>query len=209
MAKFKLEDGTEIEAFTKEELDAEVAGLKRKNEELLGETKTERERRLELERLQSEAEEARQKEKGEFRELYEKTQAELEKEREQGRTFRQTIQQKELDSAAMRIAGQLTKDMKRAELLKKEAMQFARFIDDGVVFEVGGVQIDQAKLIEKLSADYPFLVDGSGATGGGASGGSSGGATKRLNDLTESERVALAKEDPAKLRQLVEAAKRR
>ena len=49
MAKFTLADGTEIEAFTAEEVEklteSKVSGLKNKVSELLTETKTEREKR--------------------------------------------------------------------------------------------------------------------------------------------------------------------
>lgn len=179
MAKFKLEDGTEVEAFTAEELqskiDDELSGLKAKRDELLGLHAKDKERLAELERAQQEAEEMRQKEKGEFKSLYEKTQAELESEREQARKFRQTIQQKELEGETGKLVGELTRDSKRAELLRKEALQYAKYTDEGIKYEIGGVPVDPAKLSEKLRNDYPFLVDGSGATGGGAQGGTANG----------------------------------
>lgn len=184
MAKFKLEDGTEVEAFTAEELqsrlDSEVAGLKAKRDELLGLHAKDKERLAELEKAQQEAEEARQREKGEFKSLYEKTQAELQAEREQAQKFRQTIQQKELESSANAIIGELTRDSKRAELLRKEALNFAKHTGEGVRFEVGGVEVDADKLKEKLAADYPFLVDGSGASGGGAQGGTRSGKAGQM-----------------------------
>ena len=179
MAKFKLEDGSEIEAFTADELqakmDEELSGLKAKRDELLGLHAKDKERLAELEKAQQEAEESRQREKGEFKSLYEKTQAELESEREQARKFRQTIQQKELEGETGKLVGELTRDSKRAELLRKEALQYAKYTDEGVKYEIGGVPVDPDKLSEKLRNDYPFLVDGSGATGGGAQGGTANG----------------------------------
>ena len=206
MAKFKLEDGTEIEAFTAEELqeklDSELSGLKAKRDELLGLHAKDKERLTELEKAQQEAEEARQKEKGEFKSLYEKTQADLEAERDSSRKFRQTIQEKELESAANAITGELTRDTKRAELLRKEALQFAKYTDEGVKFEIGGVEVDAAKLKEKLSSDYPFLVDGSGASGGGAQGGSKDGKAGNWADYTPAELSDIRKADPAKYEHL-------
>lgn len=206
MAKFKLEDGSEIEAFTAEELqakiDEELSGLKAKRDELLGLHAKDKERLSELEKAQLEAEEARQKEKGEFKSLYEKTQADLEAERENARKFRQTIQEKELESAANALTGELTRDTKRAELLRKEALQFAKYTEEGVKFEIGGVEVDAAKLKEKLATDYPFLVDGSGASGGNAQGGSRNGQAGKWADYTPAELSDIRKSDPAKYEQL-------
>lgn len=187
----KQETKTYTEDEVKSLLEQETSGLKSKVSELLGETKAEREKRQALEQAQAEAEEQRQKEKGEFKSLYEKTQAELEAERENARKFRQTVQQKELESAAANLASQLTRDSKRAELLKKEALQFAVYTDEGIKFEIGGVEMPQDKVIEKMRADYDFLVDGSQATGGGAPGSKSGGAAvKGKADGTKAERAA-------------------
>ena len=206
MAKFKLEDGTEVEAFTAEEmqakLDEEVAGLKAKRDELLGLHSKDKERLAELEKAQQEAEENRQREKGEFKTLYEKTQQELEQERENARKFRQAIQEKELESSANSLVSELTRDSKRAELLKKEALQFAKYTENGVEFEVGGVPVEAAKLKEKLASDYPFLVDGSGASGGGAQGGTRTGQAGKWADYTPAELSEIRKNDPAQYEQL-------
>jgi DNA repair exonuclease SbcCD ATPase subunit len=206
VAKFKLEDGTEVEAFTAEELqaklDEELSGLKAKRDELLGLHAKDKERLTELEKAQQEAEEARQREKGEFKSLYEKTQAELETERENARKFRQQIQQKELEGAANALVTELTRDNKRAELLRKEALQFAKYTDDGVKFEVGGVEVDAAKLKQKLSDDYPFLVDGSQASGGGAQGGNRNGQAGKWADYSSAELSEIRKSDPARYEQL-------
>lgn len=200
MAKYKLEDGTEIEAFTaaefQEKVDVEVAGLKAKRDELLGLHSKDKERLGELEAAQLAAEEARQKEKGEFKSLYEKTQTDLETERENARKFRQEIQAKDQESAANAITADLTRDTKRAELLKKEALQYAKNTENGVVFEVGGVEVSAEKLKEKLAADYPFLVDGSGASGGGAQGGTKNGQAGKWSDYTPSELSGILKSDP-------------
>jgi hypothetical protein len=191
MAKFKLEDGKEIEAFTADELKAaienEVAGLKAKNGELLGLHAKEKERLAELEAAAQAAEVERQKEKGEFKTLYEKTQAELEGEREAARKFRTEVQTKTLESEAFKLATSMTSDTKRAELLKKEIQQYAKYTDNGVQFEVGGVAIEGSKLAEKLKTDYPFLADGSGASGGGASG--ANGIKPNIN-MTSTQKIA-------------------
>lgn len=206
MAKYKLEDGTEIEAYSGDELKeiiaTEVTGLKAKNDELLGKLSDNKGALQELQSAQEKAELDRQKEKGEFKELYEKTLSDLNAERETAATFKTQVQTKELDSEAFKLASQLTKDTARAELLKKEAMQFAKYTENGVAFEIGGVEVASDKLLEKMRTDYPFLVDGSGANGGGAEGsanGRSGQATKAgtlLKDMTPEQQVEYLNNNP-------------
>lgn len=208
MAKFKNEDGTETEAFTQAEVDELVAGLKRKNEQLLGESRADREKREQIEKLQADGEAERAKEKGEFKTLYEKSQTELESERENARKFRTTIQEKDLDSESIKLAGSLTKDMMRAELLKQQAMKYAKYTEAGVIFEVGGVEISREKLAEKLQTDYPFLVDGNQSSGGGAlGGGKGGGATKSFSEYNGAELSAIRKQDPAQYERMLSAHK--
>jgi hypothetical protein len=208
VAKFKNEDGSETEAFTQAEVDELVAGLKRKNEQLLGESRADREKREQIEKLQADGEAERAKEKGEFKTLYEKSQTELESERENARKFRTTIQEKDLDSESIKLAGSLTKDMMRAELLKQQAMKYAKYTESGVIFEVGGVEISREKLAEKLQTDYPFLVDGNQSSGGGAlGGGKGGGATKSFIEYNGAELSAIRKQDPAQYERMLSAHK--
>jgi hypothetical protein len=190
VAKLKLEDGSEIEAFTADEvrtqIEQETGGLKSKLEELLGETKTAKQKAKELEELQQQEAEARAKEKGEFKELYEREQKAKAELSEKYEGFAKRIQQKEVEGAAQSIASELTRDTKRAELLRKEISQFAKYTDDGVKFEMGGVEVDRAKVMTHISDNYPFLIDGSGASGGGASGaGKTSGGAALVNEKAE------------------------
>lgn len=179
MAKFKLEDGTEIEAFTAEELDAKVnettAGLKSKVEELLGESKSAKQKARELEELQRQAEEEGLKQREEFRTLYEREQKAKAELAEKYEGFAKRIQQKEVESSALSLAAELTRDTKRAELLKEQVSKYARYTEDGVKFEMGGVEVDRDKILTHIKDNYPFLIDGSGATGGGAAGSNGAG----------------------------------
>lgn len=184
------------------QLQAELQRLRDHQAKLLDETKSAKQRAAELEQAQTEAERKSAEEKGEFKSLWEKTQAELERERETARTFQQKIQQRDMESEALKIAASLTRDNKRAELLKKEIMQHARYSEEGVKFELAGIEIKPDQLAARLKEDYPFLVDGSGSTGGGASGGSSGGAGRKWSDMTEQEHVALYKQDIEQYRRL-------
>jgi DNA repair exonuclease SbcCD ATPase subunit len=207
VAKLKLEDGSEVEAFTADEVRAQIeketGGLKSKLEELLGETKTAKQKAKELEELQQQEAEARAKEKGEFKELYEKTQLELRAERDARQKERHETIKEKTERAASEIASELTRDTKRAELLRKEISQFAKYTDEGVKFEMGGVEVDRAKVMTHISDNYPFLIDGSGASGGGASGSkSNGGAVKKFNEYTGAELSAIRKDNPAEYERL-------
>lgn len=213
MAKLKLEDGTEIEAFTADELKAEIdretGGLKAKLDELLGETKTAKQKAKELEDAKAAAEEAQAKERGEFKELYERTSREKQELANQFTDFQQRIQKQEITLQVSSLAGELTRDTGRAELLAKEAAQFAKHTESGIKFELGGIEVDRAKIAEHLKAKYPFLVDGSGNSGGGAAGGSSGGAVKKFEEYTGQELSAIRKSDPALYDRLHDAYKNR
>ena len=163
-----------------------VQGLKTKLEEVLGETKAEREKRKALEDAQTEAERRAAEERGEFEKLYQKTQEELENERKQGREFRQQIEQRDIRSGAMNIARQLaSKDAKRADVLADYASRYAKFEDGKISYEIGGVKVDEAKVAEHLKTEYPFLVDGSQASGGGAPGSDGGGASTKTITRTD------------------------
>lgn len=188
MAKFKLEDGSEIEAFTTEEvsamIDEQTGGLKAKVEELLGEKKTISQKAKDLEALQKQAEEDRLKEKDEFKTLYEREQEEKRSLQQKYEEFQGLIKDKEIDSASMAVALSLTNDTQKAELLKKEVKYHARYGEDGsVTFEMGGVPVERDKLINSLADEYPFLVDGSKSSGGGANGSKSGGGAAKQGNM--------------------------
>lgn len=207
MAKLKLEDGTEVEAFTADEVAARIAeetnGLKAKVDELLGESKSAKQKARELEEMQKKAEEDGLKQKEEFRTLYEREQKSAAELREKLEAQSKRIETKELESASTKLTSELTRDTKRAELLKKEIMAFARYSEDGVFFEMGGVKVDSAKILAHITDNYPFLVDGSGATGGGAAGANkSGGAVKKFNEYTGAELKAIKDKDPGEYERL-------
>jgi len=186
MAKFKLADGTEIEAFTKEELSAEiekeVSGLKAKNSELLTETKAEKEKRLALENAQAEAETARAKERGEFKELYERTQKEKNELSDKFSDFSRKIQQKEIEENARNVALLKTKEPSRIEALSEQLAKFSKHTENGIKYELGGVEVEHTKVLDHIIAKFPFLEDGSGVAGGGAMGGGrDGGAVNKTS----------------------------
>lgn len=188
---------SDLDAKIAEAVEKATAGLKAKNAELLSETKAEREKRQALEKAQEEAEAERQRQAGEFKSLYEKAQAELKDEREQLAQFRGQIAKRDVEAATAGIASELTRDTARAAILAEQAGKFAKHGDDGVRYEIGGVEVEKAKVIDHLRTTYPFLVDGNQASGGGATGGS-GGAAKKLSEMGDAERLELARQGKLK-----------
>lgn len=179
--------------YTAAEVDELVKGLKAKNDELLTEKKTVSQRAQELEEAQALAEQERLKEKQEFKTLYEREQEAKKELAEKYENFAKQVQQKNIQLETSSIAGELTRDTKRAALIAKEVAAFARHGESGVTYEMGGVEVDRSKVIDHIKESYPFLVDGSGMTGGGATGGKGGGAVKTGSvSGSKEERLAYA-----------------
>lgn len=119
-------------------------------------------------------------------------------ERELGE-MRDTIANEKRNASALAVVSELTRDTARARLLQKEAMQFITHTSEGVKINgPDGDAWDAKKLAEHLKEQYPFLVDGSGASGGGAPGGNkNGGAVKKFNEYSGAELSEIRKSDPA------------
>lgn len=197
------EGKTYTEAEMRQLLEQETSGLKTKLEELLGESKSAKQKARDLEEQQRQAEEQRLAEKQEFKTLYEREQEAKRTLQEQYETFQQRVQRAEIDKTATQVASELTRDTKRGELLAEKAAQFARYTDNGIVYEMGGVEVDKAKVLEHLRTEYPFLVDGNQSNGGGAAGNVSGRAANiDPSKMGDAERVKLYREDPETFRQL-------
>ena len=154
-----------------EKLENETKGLKSKVDELLSEKKKvqqEREQAREMARL--EAEQKAQKE-NDYKQLFEA-------QKEESNTLRQTIEkmnaditQQKITTEAAKLASQLTKDTGRAQLLQKEISQRLTLIDNELRVTDEGGQLTVSSLDDLANAiktSYPFLVDGSQASGGGA-----------------------------------------
>lgn len=197
--------------YTQEQLDAAIAkaveeatgGLKAKVTELMDEKKSEQRRREELEREKAEADRMHAEKNGEFQKLYDSERAAREQERAQNEAYRKAIAQRDTNAAASSIGGELTRDTARAALLAEQAQKYVRNGDDGISYEIGGAKVDKPAVMAHLIAQFPFLVDGNQANGGGASGDRDGGAgKKKLSEMTEAERVKLHRENPAEFARL-------
>ena len=188
----------ELDALIAEKLAAETDGLKKKNEELLTEKKQVSQKLSDFEIAQKQAEDDGLKQREEFKELYERSEA-------ANKELRETIIAKDekerkdaLTLATVELSGSLTRDTTKAGLLAEQAAKHASYVDGKVVYEIGGIEVDADKVKEHLTSSFGFLVDGSGNTGSGASGNQGGGAvTKKFNDYTTAELKSIKDSDPA------------
>lgn len=143
----------------------------------------------ELEKANTEAERLRLEEKGQYKTLYEASEGEKATTAKELADLKVKIANGERNASALKVAHSLTKDTGRAALLTKEALQFITHTPDGVKMNGSdGSAWTPEQLSTHLTAAYPFLVDGSQASGGGATGGAGGGAAD-LSNLPPTDRI--------------------
>ncbi len=93
--------------------------------------------------------------------------------------LQQKVQERDIDAAIGAISVGITKDGNKRNDISALYRRYAKFTDDGVVFEEGGMPLTAEQLTEKIKADRPYLVDGNQASGGGATGSGSGGTAAK------------------------------
>lgn len=150
-----------------------------------------------LQAAQVESQRKSDEEKGEFKSLYEREQEDKRSLQERLDSMMKEKRDLALGSATALIGKELSKDTAKADLIAQQSMKFARYNEDGSIsYEIGGIQVDKSKVIEQITVEYPFLVDGVKSSGGGANGGDSSGATKRPSEMTSAERLKFKQNDP-------------
>lgn len=167
--KGKLTEG--IQAYVQTQIEEQVTGLKAKNDELLAEKKRiQREKEKADAEARTEAERVAQ-EQNDFKQLYESQKAEAEKLQVQLEEVNSNVQRQTVMSEAARLASGLTKDVAKAKLLEQQISQRLTLVDGEikVLDESGQLTVSKPEsLTESIRENYPFLVDGSQASGGGA-----------------------------------------
>jgi len=163
----------------------DVSGLKRKIDELLTEKKTVQQKALEAEELARQETAEKLKKANDYEQLYNSSESERQKAADELATLKANLQQQQVASQASKVASQLTKDTARAKLLSEQISSRLSLVDGEVrVLDANGnlTVSSVEELTQSIKAEYPFLVDGSQAAGGGATGGSSGaGDTKTVS----------------------------
>lgn len=177
-----------------------TAGLKSKNDELLSEKKKLQQQR-EQEELQAKRE-AEQKavDENNFKQLYESAKEANNQLQSQLEKMNADAQQQKINEQAVKLAASLTKDTGRAQLLQKEFSQRLALVDGELRVTDSSGQLTVSSLedlVSSVKTDYPFLVDGIQASGGGATK-AQGGAEARGKEMSRSDWEALP---PAKRQQ--------
>lgn len=170
-------------------IDAEVAGLKAKNDEILHERTLLQERIAETEAKAKRQAEDKLKEENDYKQLFEAQKQETDTLRKTIEQMNQQAVQQKVQSEAAKIAGTLTKDLEKAKLLQKEISGRLTLVDNEVrvTDESGQLTVSSLDdLTTSIKDNYPFLVDGSQAQGGGAVR-AIGGADSRSQQMSRAE----------------------
>jgi len=163
----------------------DVSGLKRKIDELLTEKKTVQQKAMEAEELARQETTEKLRKANDYEQLYNSSESERQKAADELATLKANLQQQQVEGQASKVAASLTKDTARANLLSQQISSRLSLVDGEVrVLDANGnlTVSSVEELTQSIKAEYPFLVDGSQAAGGGATGGSSGaGDTKQVS----------------------------
>lgn len=187
----------------------DVSGLKRQRDELLAEKKAEQERRRAAEEQAKREADERARAEGNYQQLFESSQAELERERSSLVELRRSIEQRDINLAATRVATAIA-DGPNAEILTEFIARRLKVAEGQVrvTDESGNLTVSTLADLEKefeTSPRYASLVRGSQAGGGGAAPKGGGRATKSWEEMTGMERVELRRTNPAEHKRLKEA----
>ena len=175
----------------------DVSGLKRKIDELLTEKKSVQQKASEADEQAKAELAAKLKNANDYEQLYNSSESEREKATVELATLKANLQQQQVASQASTVASKLTKDTARAKLLSAQIESRLSLVDGEVrVLDANGnlTVSSVEELTASIKAEYPFLVDGSQAAGGGATGGNSGAGDAKtvsradFDNLGQSER---------------------
>ena len=183
-----------------EKVAEEVAGLKAKNDELLAEKKAAQRAKDELDAKARVEKERYAQENGQYQELYESQRQEADGLRKKIEEMNQHALRQQVKSEATKLANSLTKDVAKAKLLEEKLSQRLtlmegeiRVTDDSGQLTVSSID----DLVGSVKTDFPFLVDGIQATGGGATR-SQGRADVGFREMSRSEFDGMLQADRAK-----------
>lgn len=189
-----------LEKTLQDKIAEEVAGLKAKNDELLSEKKAAQRAKEELDAKARAEKEETAKRQNDFQQLYESQKQEADSLRKKIEEMNHAVQRQTIGGEASRIAATLTKDVAKAKLLEKEISQRLSLVENEirVVDDSGQLTVSTLDdLTTQIRTNYPFLVDGIQAQGGGAAR-SHGGADVGNKEISRSQFDALNQGQRAK-----------
>ena len=154
-----------------EKVAEEVSGLKAKNDELLAEKKAAQRAKEELDAKARIEKERYAQENGQYQELYESQKQEADTLRQKIEEMNHLATRQKVQSEATKIASTLTKDVSKAKLLEEKLSQRLTLLDGEIRVTDDSGQLTVSSLddlVTTVKSDFPFLIDGIQATGGGA-----------------------------------------
>lgn len=179
----------------------DVSGLKAQLDRLLNEKKTEQEKRRQAEEQARREAEEKAKAEGDYKQLFESSQAKTSEWEQRYTQLQQSIEQRDINLAATRIATAIA-DGANAEILTEFIARRLK-VSDGqvrVTDEAGNLSVGSLTDLQRefeTAPRYASLVRGSQAGGGGAAPKSGDRVTKTWEQLTGMERVELRRNNPA------------
>jgi hypothetical protein len=189
-----------MKAKVAEELESQTKGLKAKNDELLAEKKAIQRAKEESDaKTRAEAEELAKKQNN-FQQLYESQKEEADALRSKIEEMNKLAVRQTVQSQASKFAVSLTKDVNKAKLLEEKISQRLTILEGEVRVTDGNGQLTVSTiddLVSSIKTEYPFLVDGIQATGGGATR-AQGGAGAGIKEVSRVDFDAMKQGDRAK-----------
>ena len=188
-----------LDKTVEERIAQEVSGLKSKNDELLAEKKAMKRAKEEADAKARDEKERQAKEDGQFKELYESQKNEADVLRQKIDEMNNQVSLQKVQTEAAKVASSLTKDVSKARLLEERLSQRLTLMDGEirVTDESGQLTVSSIEdLVLSVKNDFPFLVDGSQATGGGATR-SQGRAEADVKEMSRSQFDELSQKDRA------------
>lgn len=183
-----------------EKIAEEVSGLKAKNDELLAEKKAAQRAKEELDAKARAEKERYAQENGQYQELYESQRQEADGLRQKIEEMNQQSLRQKVQSEATKLANTLTKDVAKAKLLEEKLSQRLTLMDGEIRVTDDSGQLTVSSiddLVGSVKADFPFLIDGIQATGGGATR-SQGRADVGFREMSRGEFEGMRQADRAK-----------
>lgn len=199
--------GSPAKTYTQAELDEAIAGLKAKNDELIGEKRTAAQKAKEEEQQRILAQQEAAKNSGKLEDFEKTIRGQYEPVIAERDARLKSMQDRILGSERNAVMGKVLSkgnfiDADAADLLS----QFVKteFDGDSVVTKFVGadgnvITTDVEKFVEYCSNHkvISHLMKADAASGGGAGGGKGGGAAKGFAEMSEADRIDLLKNDPA------------
>jgi hypothetical protein len=188
-AQEQAQEQVESKTYSEDEynsIQSELEAIKRKNEELLGETKKAKElRRQAEEQARLEAEE-KAKKNGDFEHLFKSSEQQRQEYEQQLNELQTSISREKCENKALELAGKIANGPNEAMLLSGHIQQRLKFEEGNftVLDSAGNPSIMKMDdLANEFMSNELFgsLLKGNQASGGGAPGGQGSGAAKTVS----------------------------